>query len=214
MYDKVVGNNISPFVDPLNNENENFIPDSHAEKVITLDVEDTEKPQETNEDEEDEDDGIVVLSENSIRLTKPPIIDVDEDGQLNYYYEGDTFIFQIPFLWRTTMEVDILYDTDGNEEVTYYSYYFVPQNQSTTPVERALVMTLRVSSYYYYLKYGHGKDGYVANGSVNQKDGYVYTYYAPDESQKLPNDFPNIEDYSTIIKVLTNNWNFKHIDSE
>jgi len=209
LYDKAVGNNISPFIDPLNNDNDSFLPDSHAEKVIVLDIDDDHEVMITPDIVEDEDDGIIVLDENSIRQTKPPIIEINEDGKLNYYYEGETFLIQIPFLWRTTMEVDILFETDADDTITYYTFYYLPANQPFDPPERAQVITLRVVPYFYYLKYGHGKDGYAATGSVSSTDKFVYTYYAPDENQKLSSDFPNLEDYSTIIKVLTNNWNFK-----
>ena len=210
LYDSTVGDNISPFIDPLNTEGDTFLPDSNAEKKIVLDIEDPVTIEE-KDDEEDEDNGIITLSENSIRQTKPPIVEVNEDGQLNYYYEGDTFTFQIPFLWRTTMEVDILWETDENYEITYYTFYFVPGDQPYNSPYKAQVMSLRVVPYAYYQRHGHGDNGYAATGTVNASDGFVYTYYTPPDDQKLSSDFPKLEDYGTIIKVLTNNWNFKHI---
>jgi len=207
LYDNTVGNNISPFIDPLNGGGEGFIPEANAEKIIPLDVEDEVI---VIEEEEEEDDGIIILGENSIRQTKPPIIEVNENSQLNYYYDGDSFLFQIPFLWRTTMEVDIVYEEEDDFEVTYYSFYYVPSDQIYSPPERAQVMTLRVAPYSFYLRHGHGTNGYAANGMVNAADGIAYTYYAPDESQKLSSDFINLDDFNTIIKVLTSNWNFQH----
>lgn len=210
LYDKDVGNNISPFIDPLNNDGGSFIPETNAEKVIVMGIDDDTPT--VAEDEEEEGDGIVILSDNSIRQTKPPIVEIDEENHLHYYYEGEGFRFQIPFLWRNTMEVDILTEIDEETEVKYYTFYYVPSNQFFNPPYRAQVMTLRVAPQSYFQKHGHGTNGYSATGTVSSLDGTVYTYYAPDESQKLSSDFPNIEDYSTIIKVLTNSWNFKHID--
>ncbi|MCL1829932.1 MAG: hypothetical protein FWG21_00710 [Oscillospiraceae bacterium] len=207
LYDNAVGNNISPFIDPMNNDSDIFLPDANADKVILLEVEEPAPPPE--ETDEDEDDGIVVLSENSIRQTKPPIIEINDAGQLIYFYEGDGFIFQIPFLWRTTMEVDIIWETDDEQEIVYYVFYYVPGNQTITPVERAEVITVRKVSYYYYTRHGHGQGGFSATGTVESSSLPVYTFYAPDESQKLSSDFPNLEDYGIIIKVLTTNWNFK-----
>ena len=210
LYDHAVGDNISPFIDPLSNGSDGFLPDSHADKVIILDIL-PEPLLVIEQGEEEEDDGIIILDENRIRQMKPPIIEVSENKQINYYYEGDTFTFQIPFLWRTTMVVDVITEQEEPYNIVYYVFYYVPGDQHFEPPYMAEVMTLRVAPYGYYLKHGHGTNGYSANGSVNALDEYVYTYYAPGEDQKLSSDFPKLEDYGTIIKVLTNNWNFKVI---
>ena len=211
LYDSSVGNNIGPFIDPMNNNSEDFLPDTNAEKVLVLDIEDED---EVVPEEPDEDDGIYIIDENTVRQTKPNIVEVNEDGQMNYYYRGDTFTFQIPFLWRTTMEVDIVTETDEDTDIVFYTFYYVPEDQPSGNIQRAQVMSIRVVPYSYYQRNGHGSNGYVATERVNSADGLVYTYYAPTDDQKLSGNFPKLDDYSTIIKVLTSNWNFQHIDEE
>ena len=212
LYDYSVGNNIDPFIDPLINSGEGFIPESNAVKVISLDVE--TPPEELIEETPEEDDGIIVIDENHIYLKKPPIEEVVEDNQINYYYEGDTFRFQVSFLWRKTMEVDILTEVDGDYDITYYTFYFVPEGQPISIPQKAEVMSLRIVPYKYYQLHGHGENGVPATEKVTASDGYVYTYLSPSEEVKLDEEFPDIDGYSSILRFLTTNWNFKHVERQ
>lgn len=208
LYDEQVGDNIGLFVDPENNPTGDFLPEENASKTIEIQIaEDPVTP------DIEVDYGVIIYDENHIRLTKPPIFEVNENNMIVYYYEGDKFRFTVPFLWRKTMVVDVETETDEDGyELTFYTFSYVPEAQIYDPPQEAKVMVIRVASYDYFLRKGHGADGVVATEEVKREDGLVYTLMKPSEDYQLSMDFPDIDGYINIQMVLTNNWNFKHID--
>ena len=207
LYDESVGDNIGPFVDPINNPAGEFLPREHAQKVVDLNI-----AEESEEPEEPDDDGIEVIDDNHVRLTNPSIIEVSESGTVAFYFDGGKFMFQVPFLWRKTMVVDVIHETEDEHTLTNYIFYYVPENQSVDPPIEAKVMALRVAGRDYYRKYGHGPDGVSATEGQDSGE-WVFTYMKPSEEQQLPADFPDFEGYLNILKVLINNWDFRLVDT-
>ena len=214
LYDEQVGDNIGSFIDPINNPNGDFLPEQNANKTYELLPLENE-PDIPEDDEEDDDDGIVIIDENHVRLTKPPVIETSENNMTVYYYEGDSFRFTVPFIWRNTMIVDVVTETDEDGyEISYYIFYYVPEDQMFYPPQQAKVMDIRVVPYDYFLRHGHGSDGVAATEEVKKSDGYVYTLLLPSEDYQLSTDFPDINGYINIQMVLSANWNFQHVDRE
>ncbi|MCL2539279.1 MAG: hypothetical protein FWE66_02970 [Oscillospiraceae bacterium] len=210
LYDPSVGDNIGPFVDPANNPLGDFLPSENAQKTIDLSI--SVPPEEDEKIDEDDGDGIEIIDENHTRLNKPPIVEVNEDGAVAYFFDGGKFMFQVPFLWRKTMVVDVVTGSDEDYEVSDYIFYYVPENQSSEPPREAKVMALSVAERDYFLKYGHGPDGISATEGKDSGE-WVFTYMKPSEEQQLPADFPDIDGYLNIIKVLVNNWDFRVVDT-
>ncbi len=217
LYDESVGDNIGPFVDPLNNPSENFLPDGNAKKAVEIPLE------ETKVEGNAADDGIVVIDDNHIRLTSPTIVEAvketGEEGKQNvpvYYFERDGFRFEVPFLWRKTMVVDVIKEVDDGHDLTYYVFSYVPADQSVTPPMEAKVMTIRISPYDHYTDYRHSNSTKEEEGvspiknAPKRDDGNVYTLLKPTEGI-LPDDFPDVDGYLSILKVLGENLGFQRI---
>ena len=206
LYDEAVGDNIGPYIDPANIPAEDFLPGENAQKVLDLTI-----SEEAAEPEEPEDEVIEIVNENHIRLLKPPVTEQNEQGATTYYYDGGSFIFQVPFLWRKTMIVDIITEYEEEDEIVYYIFYYVPEEQRYDPPRQARVMTIRAVSREYFNAHGHGADGISATEGFDS-GSLVFSYLKPTEEQQLPADFPDIEGYLNIQKVLSANWDFRSVE--
>ena len=207
LYDESVGDNIGQFVDPANIAGDVFLPESNAEKKPD------DIPLNSAANDPEDDYGIIVISENHTRYTNPAVIEVSRENGLAYYYEGDHFRVWIPFLWRKTMVVDVIVETDEHDnELRYYNFYYVPEGQYANPPKEAAVMTIRVVTQEYFSLNGHGQDGISALNDGFDEDGFFYyTFLMPSEEQQLPSDFPDADGYVNIQKVLSANWDFQPV---
>lgn len=208
LYDESVGDNIGPYVDPLNNPGGDYLPDSNAAGGSG----EADGTPEGADAPNTGDDGVVVLADGHIRQTTPVLVEEagDDGGEMKAYYVADGFKVFIPFLLRKTLQVEIRNDVDDDFDVVYYDFYFVPAGQDADPPLEAKVMSIKVAPYDYYRanRYGGG-----AAATENKTDEPVYILQTLEE-ETLPSDFPNLSDFIEIQNALVSKWDFQRITPE